>query len=137
MDTILVPYNPGSPKADKALRHAARLARRTGARLHLLYVLEHEALLAEGTGGDPGRAVDERTERVARRLDELIFDLRREGVRAVRLILRGEIGREVRRYARSLKADIVIFGVAEGDRELHGGIVREIIGESEMLVMTV
>ncbi|QYJ17133.1 TRAP-T-associated universal stress protein TeaD [Rubrobacter xylanophilus DSM 9941] len=108
---VLVAVDWSRPSDDCVLEHGARLARRMGARMHVVSVLETppsfqlvaqevEWLPREGVG-EYLEAVEERGRRVAEEVGVELGEVR---------VVRGNPAREILRYAEELGFDLVVLG---------------------------
>lgn len=132
---VLVPLD-GSPSAEGALPHALALARTTGARLHLVRVVQ------SSVGGSTGDPVQWRLQRgeARRYLDEIASVLEEDGAEVEASALAGRPEEEVSAYARREGVDLVILtptGEGRCEEGPMGGTAHKIvdrIGTSVLLV---
>lgn len=130
LETIVVPVD-FSEDSVFALREAAALARRYGARLHLLNVIEIPTTLDKGSFSpdprtsrpEPNQALE--SERRMRHLAASFTDV--QVIFAVRI---GNPGEEINAYAFSVKADAVVIA-SHGHRSLR----RVILGSTTTTVV--
>lgn len=135
-----------SEDAEIALLHAADMARRHGAKLHVLHILKsrHRYQPTEIYSGQPeGEVVQASPELIARAAAELEEHCKPklEGVSEV--VYRAGVGSafvEILRYARENRIDLIILGAA-GDSELepthYGSTVDQVSRRSNCTVMAI
>jgi nucleotide-binding universal stress UspA family protein len=130
---VLVPHD-GSSFAEQVLPHAADIAKRFEAELHLLEVIPapNPAVYAadlEGSAGSPLaiEAIDEAQEELRKqgqeRLQTLANDLGRQGIRTVWTVMDGDPAHEIVEYSNKNQIDLIAMAS-------HGrtGLIRAILG---------
>ncbi len=135
-----------SEDAEIALVHAADLARRHGATLHVLHVLKsrHRYLPTEtyeGQGeGKVTMVTPELLARAARELEER-YAPRLEGIPQVRYqVVAGTAFVEILRYARENVVDLIVLGAAgESEKEPthYGSTVEQVSRQAHCAVMAI
>lgn len=113
--TLLVATD-GSPRADKALKAAVRMARGTGARLYVLnvqpnYVTAAAPFAEAGAAQVSKSEFDRATELAARRiLERALRFSRAQGVRSRALAeTSGSVARAIVRTAKRVRADLIVM----------------------------
>jgi len=136
-DRILVPTD-GGEGASKLFAHAADIAARRDATVHVLYVVDDRAFLTLDDEMQ-GEAVEQlRTEgRLA--LSDAKQTLEAEGVAVETELRRGDPGDEILDYAGDADADLVVMGTRRGDFEnsMLGSVSREVVTAADVPVLTV
>ena len=125
---ILVPVDFGDT-SDLALNYAVTLARRFGATLHLLHVVDDTSVCAL-----TGRLVDE----AARRLPWVLW--RTRGVAVRREVRVGRLADKIRETAAERKCDLIIMGVNGRTGMAHlllGDVAETLMRNAPCPVLTV
>ncbi|HKJ59575.1 MAG TPA: universal stress protein [Halobacteriales archaeon] len=139
-DRILLPTD-GSEVAESAASHAVALAAATGAQLHVLYVVDAEAiglvtpvtLDVDEVRTSLRHAGEEATAAVAEAAEEA-------GVDVVEVVEVGVPGEEIRDYAAANGVDLVVMGThgrSGVDRFLLGSVTERVVRGSGVPVLAV
>jgi nucleotide-binding universal stress UspA family protein len=126
-----------------AFRRAVHLGRRHGAELIVVHVVFPISAYEVSVIGSP--AFCEVYEAAARRAGErtiaaLVASARRRGVRARGLMVQGDAGREIPRWAASLRVDVIVMGASRRHglrRLLFGSTPDAVIRRAPCPVLTV
>jgi nucleotide-binding universal stress UspA family protein len=140
--SILAPTDL-SGHAREAVLRAARIARDTGAALHLVHVLQIAALdaLRNRLAAAPAD-LRARLDNAARfGLEELAETIRRDhGVEAALRCVDGDLLAEIRRAARETSADLVVFGARGASVARHlllGSTAERLLGQAGCSMLVV
>lgn len=126
-----------------AFRRAVQLGRRPGAELIVVHVVFTISAYEVSVIGSP--AFCEAYEAAARRAGErtvagLVASARRRGVRARGLVVQGVPGREIPRWAASLRVDVIVMGASRRHglrRLLFGSTPDAVIRHAPCPVLTI
>ncbi|WP_254530425.1 universal stress protein [Natrinema gelatinilyticum] len=133
---ILVPTD-GSDHATEALELGATFAKRTGARLHLLSVVDELPEVIDAGSAELPAQLEENVQNV---LDEAKATAEAAGIEDVTTTLEtGSMPREVTAYANSQGIDLVVMGTHGHtglDRHLLGSFTERVIQTSPVPVLT-
>jgi len=124
---ILVPLD-GSAASEAGLKPARRIAAAAGAQILLLHVIE--TLWAAGDSVLAGEQERE-VRRTRERFVELVADLKKDGVNARALLLRGDPTRTIRTQVERRAADLVCLATASRGalgRLVFGSVAQKLIG---------
>jgi nucleotide-binding universal stress UspA family protein len=108
-DTILLAYD-GSRETSTALCEGAELARRCGARVHVLAIMPMPLGIAAGEAFNAGIIIENEIARYRGILDDGLAKIREKGLRADGHIVSGDPVEQIARHARDLDADLVVLG---------------------------
>jgi nucleotide-binding universal stress UspA family protein len=136
-EEILLPTD-GSESMDAVVDHAADVAARRDATVHVLYVIDDRSFLTLQDGmqtdvEDELRAEGERaTASVADRLEEV-------GVAVRTSIRKGDPGDEILAYGDEVGADLVVMGTHGDDyqRTMLGSVSQKVVTMADVPVLTV
>jgi len=136
-EEILLPTD-GSESMDTVVDHAADVAGRRDATVHVLYVIDDRSFLTLQDGmqtdvEDELRAEGETaTTSVADRLDDA-------GVTARTVIRKGDPGDEILAYAEGSGIDLVVMGTHGDDyqRTMLGSVSQKVVTMADVPVLTV
>ncbi|MGB9964950.1 universal stress protein [Halobacterium hubeiense] len=136
-DRILVPTD-GGDAAETVFAHAADIAARRDATVHVLYVVDDRAFLTLDEGMQD-EAVDQLRAEGRRALSEAKQAFESEGVVAETELRRGDPGDEILDYAEESDADLVVMGTRRGEFEnsMLGSVSREVVSAADVPVLTV
>lgn len=115
--TILLAYD-GSSASAPALRRAADIASRYGAKLHLLGIVHPSGSVAfaEATADDFG-AMEK--DHLRQAMDMAAIELRNAGLETIIEIRMGEPAGQIISYAREINADLAVLGHTEKGMLAH------------------
>ncbi|MBI4558232.1 MAG: universal stress protein [Candidatus Hydrogenedentes bacterium] len=135
-----------SAYAEYAMHYAFSAARRYGAEMHLVHVLDPD-LLSHGpslglwvTDTDREKVLNSLREHVQSRLDHLIQVAEEAGVRAVSHIAVGNPSVEICRSAQTLNCNIVLIGThgrSGFDRYVYGSTCEKVVRMSSVPVLSI
>lgn len=136
-EEILLPTD-GSESMDAVVDHAADVAARRGATVHVLYVVDDRSFLTLQDGmktdvEDELRAEGETaTASVADRLDDAGVTVRTE-------IRKGDPGDEILTFADEVGVDLVVMGTHGDDyqRTMLGSVSQKVVTMADVPVLTV
>lgn len=135
-DNILVPTD-GSEGAEVAVEHAAEIAEKFDATVHLLYVVDVRAR----TTGDMWANLVGQFREIGESATESISDrLNGQGLETVKEVIEGIPHEEINNYVEENDVDMVIMGTHGRtgiDRVLVGSTTEKVVRTSEIPVMTV
>lgn len=138
IERILVPTDY-SPCADQAFAWAILHARRFGAALTILHVIEHHIHLAPAGGGDSLHPGD--VDRARAELEAYVAKhLAGEGLRVECVVEVGEPPLKIREIARRCGADVIVMGTHGRSRladMLTGSVVEKVVHHSGCPVLAV
>jgi nucleotide-binding universal stress UspA family protein len=136
-DRILFPTD-GSEGTESALDHALDHARKYGATLHVLYVIEETYPVVEAGPADVLNALRAEGERV---LDEVGSRARNAGVESVQTtLIGGSPYRQILQYVDEHDVDLIVMGThgRRGmDRYLLGSVAEKVVRTADCPVLTV
>jgi nucleotide-binding universal stress UspA family protein len=137
-DRVLVATD-GSDAADAAIEEAIDLAEDQAAELHVLNVVEVQAV--ESMGPSPASAVDSMEEAGERVVDGAIEQAKKAGLSGVEgVTIRGLPHQEIVEYVEEHDIDIVVLGTHGRtglDRLLLGSVAEKVVRLSAAPVLTV
>lgn len=140
---ILVPLD-GSPLAEKALPHAAEIARRFGSRLTLFAVVESYQLYPEPGVVGPILSIqsniEEETSRTREYLRGLADKLKEDGIDVVVEVEQGDPAAEICDYAKSIGADLIVMsthGRSGIRRWVYGSVADRVLRNANIPVLLV
>lgn len=135
-DRILVPTD-GSKGAEVAVKHAAVIAEKFDAEVHIIYVVDVRVRttsdLWANIMGEFRKIGENSTSQIADRLDQ-------KGLESVTEVTEGIPHREINTYTEENSVDLIIMGTHGRtglDRVLVGSNTEKIVRTSEVPVMTV
>lgn len=132
---ILVPTD-GSAGSNSVVAHAVELAKSTGARLHLLFVVNTTYTTYGATGNTALEQV--RTHGTAA-VEELAADIEAEGIETETIIEEGDPYEKIIDYAEA-NTDLIIMatrGRTGLDRYLVGSVTERVVRLSDVPVLTI
>jgi nucleotide-binding universal stress UspA family protein len=134
----------GSKESEEALNYAIFLAQRFNSGIIGVYVIEIHKKLLSDYYGDPDSELYRWVEKVAEnhkaRLASIADELSTQGLRFRGEVLIGEPSKEIVRFARNEKADLIVMGTrGHGliDRILVGSTTLKVLRESSVPVLAV
>ena len=140
---ILIPLD-GSPLAEKALPHAAEIARRFGARLTLFAVIESYQVYPQPGVVGPILSVqfniDEEVAKTREYLRGFADKLRADGIDVVIEVHQGDPAAEICDYAKSIGADLIVMsthGRSGIRRWVYGSVADRVLRSSNVPVLLV
>lgn len=140
--TLLLPLD-GSPFADRALRVAARLSARTGARVEVVTVLD-PTMFIQAFPAEPRSAsrADMREQHAAeqRMIDSRIAALRARGIDAAGAVLEGIVVETILDRVQTSGADLIVMtthGRGGFDRLRNGSIANALVAGASVPVLLV
>jgi nucleotide-binding universal stress UspA family protein len=135
-DRILIPTD-GSKGAEAAVEHAAVIAEKFDAEVHIIYVVDVRVRttsdLWANIMGEFRKIGENSTSQIAGRLDQ-------KGLASVTDVMEGIPHREINTYTEENSVDLIIMGTHGRtglDRVLVGSNTEKIVRTSEVPVMTV
>ena len=135
-DRILVPTD-GSAAADRAIDHAVRLSRATGATIHVLSVIDRVPAVDVGGGetlvGDVSAAATRTVEQARTRIES-------DGVTPITATDSGVPYRRILEYADDEDVDLIVMGTRGRtgiERHLLGSVTEKVVRLSDVPVLTV
>lgn len=132
-----------SRASGKAFTTAVKTAKASHATLNIVHVLAPFTPIApdQYIGPDTWQEIDEQSRRWAtRQLDALAAKAKKAGVRVKVFLVEGHPAKEVTRFARKLRADLLVIGThgRTGFAKLFlGSIASQIVATAKCPVMTV
>jgi universal stress protein A len=140
---ILVPTDFSAP-SNAALDYARTLAERFGASLHLLHVVEdpfiNGALGTEIYIGASDAVRDSLIEEAAARLEAVVAEWTREGLRVTSEILMGHPAKAIRDVAEQRQDDLIVMGTHGRSGMAHlllGSVAEKVLRHAPCPVLTV
>lgn len=136
-DEILVPTD-GSPAADAAIVHAVDHAKRYGARVHALYVVDGGSYSALDADSELVLGALEQEGTAA--VEEVKTAAEEAGVDVVTAVVQGTAYRKILEYVEENDVDLVVMGThgRQGiDRYLLGSVTERIVRAADVPVLTV
>ncbi|MEF8856237.1 MAG: universal stress protein [Haloplanus sp.] len=140
-DRILVPTD-GSDGVERAIEHAAEVARTNEADIHGLYVLSTDAyagLAMESSWENVDRLLREDAQEAVARVREIAGTVDEE-VPVETAVVEGKPSREIVRYAEEVGCDLIVMGThGRGgiDRLLLGSVAESVVRASSIPVTTI
>ncbi|MCG1003899.1 MULTISPECIES: universal stress protein [Halobacterium] len=136
-DRILVPTD-GGDASSKLFAHAADIAARRDATVHVLYVVDDRAFLTLDEAMQD-EAVQQLRVEGRSALSEAKQTFEAEGVAVETELRRGDPGEEILGYAGDAEADLVVMGTRRSDFEnsMLGSVSREVVASADVPVLTV
>jgi len=135
-DRILLPTD-GSEASDRAVAQAIGLARETGARLHVLYVVEDIPYAPEMMDDEVESQLRETGEKVLSSLRERADEA---GIEVVAELREGAPHAAILEYADEADVDLVVMGThgrSGLDRYLLGSVTERVVRTADVPVLTV
>jgi nucleotide-binding universal stress UspA family protein len=136
-DEILVPTD-GSRAAEQAIEHAVDIAKRYGARIHALYVVDASAYSSLEAGSEVVMdALEEEGEEAVKQVSEVAGEA---GVDVDTTVIAGAAYRSILDYAGEHDVDLIVMGThgRQGlDRYLLGSVTERIVRTADVPVLTV
>lgn len=136
-DRILVPTD-GGDASSKVFAHAADIATRRDATVHVLYVVDDRAFLTLDDAMQD-EAVEQLRAEGRGALSDAKQTFEAEGVTVETELRRGDPGEEILDYADESGVDLVVMGTRRGDFEksMLGSVSREVVTSADVPVLTV
>lgn len=134
---ILLPTD-GSTTTDRALDHAADLASRYDAELHVVYVIDATVFSDDVATGTLQAEFEAQGESIVERVSDRAREAGVDDV--VDAVLRGTPHREILDYAADREIDLIVMGTHGRtglDRYLLGSVTEKIVRVSDAPVLTV
>ncbi|MEM0174047.1 MAG: universal stress protein [Sulfolobaceae archaeon] len=136
---ILVAYD-GSEYSKKALNVAIDLAKRYGAKLDIIEVIDTAALLSLGIAPIPDNVLRSIQDKVKADIEEAEKKAREAGVEAKGLVVEGEPAASIIEYALKNNVDLIVTGsrgLSTIKRIFLGSVSTKILNESKVPVLVV
>jgi nucleotide-binding universal stress UspA family protein len=136
-DTILLPTDGSEATAD-APAHAFSHAKRYGAHIHVLSVVELSSGL--GTAGRDQKKLDRRKRERRATAEQVIEKHAREGVEATAAVDVGSPARVITEYAETVGADLTVMSTRARDgaqRVIFGSVTEQVIQAGQTPVLAV
>jgi nucleotide-binding universal stress UspA family protein len=136
-EDILLPTD-GSESMDAVVEHAADIAGRRDATVHVLYVIDDRSFLTLQDGMKTDVVAELRAKGEAATTD-VASRLERDGVAVRTEIRRGNPADEILAYGEECGADLVVMGThgADYERNMLGSVSQKVVTMSDVPVLTV
>lgn len=136
---ILVAYD-GSQHAKKALEVAIDIAKKYGAKIYIVEVVDTATILSLSIGPVPADVIDSMRDKAKADLNDAEAKARSEGVQVETALLEGDPANAVVEYADRIGADLIITGsrgLSTIKRVLLGSVSTGIVTHSNKPVLVV
>ncbi|WP_248895996.1 universal stress protein [Haloplanus halobius] len=136
-EDILLPTD-GSESMDAVIDHAADIARRRDATVHVVYVIDDRSFLTLQEGMQAS-VLDELREEGETATTAIASRLESEGVAVHTAIRKGNPADEILDYAEESAIDLVVMGThgADHQRNMLGSVSQKVVTMADVPVLTV